>query len=190
MTETTAPAPVATPADLAAADVMTWRGAVMTADQAREIGDLLSEFDDTGTGAAVRALAVYWADRTTEVIRAGQAANQDPLPADVLAWAPALGGESLLIDAMINAGVPAPDCEATEAVVAEAMELVIRRLCAERAGLCAGGLNRILAALETAADDDDPDCEPDDALSRLADRIAELAGGDVAAPGGIGFTVS
>jgi hypothetical protein len=188
MTETTAPAPVATPADLAAADVMSWRGAVMTADQAREIGDLLSEFDDTGNGTAVRVLAVYWADRTAEVIAVRQAAGDLP---GVLDFGAAM--TDVLFDAMIDAGVPAPDCQAAEALVSEVMELVIRRLCAERAGLAGGGLNRILRALALAEGNYDCDggsIAESEAIGRLADRIAELAGGTVAEPGGIGFTIS
>jgi hypothetical protein len=171
-----------------AAASTTWRGAVLTDDQASTIGDLLGALGSVGSGAAVRVLAVYWADRTAGVIRAAQAAGE--LPADVLAFGPAL--PEALIDHMINAGVPAPDCPAIEALVSEVMELVTRRLCAERAGLAAGGLNRILHALETVEDNDDPDGTfgGQEALSRLADRIADLAGADVAAPGGIAFVIS
>jgi hypothetical protein len=174
-------------ADRMAAAMTTSRGMVLTGDQAARIGDLLAAHGGVGSGAAVHVLAVYWADRTAEVIAFRQASGD--LPASVLAIGEAL--DDVLITAMIDCGTPAPDCPAIEAVVSEVMELVTRRMCAERAGLAAGGLNRILYALETVEDNDDPDGTfgGQEALSRLADRIADLAGGTVAEPGGIGFTV-
>jgi hypothetical protein len=178
-----------TPADLLAALYLAGRGhGVISPAEAQALTETLTEWGDSrpGDGRALRVLASYYTDRVMEAIAAAEAT-----PAAVLA---AAVGDGDLTDYAADAGVPAPDCAAAEALLGEIFELVTRRLCAARAGLATGGLNRILAALEWECvqwrDGEDPGCAEAQAVGRLADRISDLLGVGVAEPGGSRFVLS